>query len=80
MGLLIRSRKTSSADRRGGLLVTVGARAWDPLMTSDQVLQRLAEARVAGADPSRSLIPEQADHPFRRKPITDSGASRSLNA
>jgi hypothetical protein len=33
-----------------------------------------------GTGPSRSPIPEQADRPFRRKPITDSGASRSLNA
>ncbi len=36
--------------------------------------------QVAGTGPCRSVIPEQADHPFRRKPITDSGASRSLNA
>jgi hypothetical protein len=28
----------------------------------------------AGTGPSRSLIPEQADHRFRRKPIADSGA------
>jgi hypothetical protein len=34
----------------------------------------------AGTGPCRSLIPEQADHRFRSKPITDSGASRSLNA
>jgi site-specific DNA recombinase len=34
----------------------------------------------AGSGPSRSLIPEHADHRFRSKPITDSGASRSLNA
>ncbi len=34
----------------------------------------------AGTGPCRSPIPEQADHGFRSKPITDSGASRSLNA
>jgi transposase len=34
----------------------------------------------AGSGPSRSRIPEHADHRFRSKPITDSGASRSLNA
>ena len=32
---------------------------------------------VAYSGPSRSPIPAQADHPFRAKPITDSGASRS---
>jgi hypothetical protein len=37
----------------------------------------LSSARTG---PSRSLIPEQADHRFRSKPITGSGASRSLNA
>ena len=31
----------------------------------------------AYSGPSRSPIPAQADHPFRAKPITDSGASRS---
>ena len=36
--------------------------------------------QVAGTGPCRSRIPEQADHRFRSKPITDSGASRSLNA
>ena len=35
---------------------------------------------AAGTGACRSPIPGQADHPFRRKPITDSGASRSLNA
>jgi hypothetical protein len=36
-------------------------------------------APSAGSGPCRSRIPEQADHWFRSKPITDSGASRSLN-
>jgi len=39
-----------------------------------------AERRGACTGPSRSLIPEQADHLLRSKPITHSGASRSLNA
>ncbi len=34
----------------------------------------------AGTGPCRSPIPEQADHRFRSKPITDSGACRSLYA
>ena len=37
---------SSPEDRRGGLLVTVGGRAWNPLMTRDQVLQCLAGARA----------------------------------
>jgi integrase len=35
---------------------------------------------IACTGPCRSPIPAQADHSFRSKPITDSGASRSLNA
>jgi hypothetical protein len=34
----------------------------------------------AGSGPCRSRIPEHADHRFRPKAITDSGATRSLNA
>jgi transposase len=34
---------------------------------------------TARSGPRRSRIPAHADHPFRRKPITDSGACRSLN-
>lgn len=41
---------------------------------------RITHVIDAGSGPWRSLIPEQADHRFRSKPITDSGASRSLNA
>ncbi|HYD41355.1 MAG TPA: hypothetical protein VEB43_11050 [Anaeromyxobacter sp.] len=39
-----------------------------------------AEQAAAGSGPCRSRIPEHADRRFRSKPITDSGASRSLNA
>ena len=40
-------------------------------------LARRESTHVAYSGPSRSPIPAQADHPFRAKPITDSGASRS---
>lgn len=39
-----------------------------------------ARQQDACSGPCRSPIPGQADHSFRTKPITDSGASRSLNA
>ena len=39
-----------------------------------------ARTMGAGSGPCRSPIPSQADRAFRTKPITDSGASRSLNA
>ncbi len=53
--------------------------------TSDESWEKAASAAISRAGsslraysgPSRSPIPAQADHPFRAKPITDSGASRS---
>ncbi len=43
-------------------------------------VERQVHVQHAGSGPCRSPIPVQADRGFRSKPITDSGASRSLNA
>jgi hypothetical protein len=61
-----------------GPLRELGLVARNALVVSDDVARHWIPG--AGSGPSRSPIPVQADRGFRSKPITDSGASRSLNA
>lgn len=60
------------------VLIVVDGKTYDVRDNSERLLVQLLGTLTAYSDPSRSPVPIEAAHRFRRKPITRSERSRTL--